>query len=214
MSKESDYSETTALMIRWAAGDEVALNRILERHLVRLRQIVRNRLGSKLRENLDSEDLVHDALVEFLRYGPPIKPANGRQFRRLMATIIENSLRTRYRWFKARRREMLSNIDDSQNLTLDLSHLESATPPPDKEVAEKEMANRIRFVLEFLPPDSRDIFIMREMQRCPFSEIGEEFGISSDAARMRHGRARNELKTGLAKLRTADFESWMESPYA
>jgi len=78
----------------------------LERHLPWIQKQVRLRLGSKLRAKGETCDYVQDAVVQFLHYGPRIMISSDRQFRALLARIVENALCDKHDWFTARRRDM------------------------------------------------------------------------------------------------------------
>src|SRR5262245_63953732 len=98
--------ETTQLLHRWRDGDESALGEIVQRHLPWVRQHVREHLSGDLRAKLATEDVVQDAMLDFLRNGPRFVPANEAQLRSLLARIVANTLCDQSNWFRAARRRM------------------------------------------------------------------------------------------------------------
>ncbi|HMQ23284.1 MAG TPA: sigma factor, partial [Planctomycetota bacterium] len=98
--------QTYHLLERWHGGDEQALGVILERDLPWIRKRVEERCGDALRKRVDDEDLVQEAMLEVLRYGPRFLMSDRDQFRGLMVRIIENVIRGQHDFHNALRREL------------------------------------------------------------------------------------------------------------
>lgn len=201
-------TQTTLLLRRWDNGDEEALNLLLGKHLNRIRSMVRSGCRQSLRNRVETEDIVQQSILSFLRYGPPIKPVNGRQFRRLMSKIVEHSILDVDKWFSVRRQQLASIGSDE---VLDLDQLEGVSVSPDQIVAQRELVNRVRFALEFVDPLSRELYLSQQIDGLQLIEIGQKHDLSADAVRMRISRLKERLKELMKTLRTSDLDSWLTS---
>ena len=63
-------TETSVSLKKWHQGDMASLETLLKRHLSWIQNRVRQRIGTKLRHQLESCDIVQDAALQFLQYGP------------------------------------------------------------------------------------------------------------------------------------------------
>ena len=95
--------ETVVLLRRWHQGDQRALAVLVERELPWMRNYVHGRLGQLLRARGETDDYVQEAMLHVLRYGPRFVTDNRDAFRRLLARIVENSLRDMADWHAAER---------------------------------------------------------------------------------------------------------------
>ncbi|MBK8976921.1 MAG: sigma-70 family RNA polymerase sigma factor [Planctomycetes bacterium] len=196
-----DPGETAILLRRWHAGEQGALQELLQRDLGWIREHVQRRLGGLLRQKGETQDYVQDAMVEVLRYGPRFVMHDRDRFRGLLVRIIENVLRDRHDWFTAKRRAIQRErpLPDDSVIDLDLS-LESVTRPSEH-AARGERESWVRLALELLPPDDRRVILLRQWDELPFEEIGARLGCSTDAARMRFQRALPKLARKIEELR-------------
>ena len=64
---------------------------------------------------VESSDIVQDAALQFLKYGPRFILSDEEKFRALLVRIVENVLRDKHDWFSARRRAIAgSGLGDSR----------------------------------------------------------------------------------------------------
>ncbi|MEE9392543.1 MAG: sigma-70 family RNA polymerase sigma factor [Planctomycetota bacterium] len=197
-------SRTTQLLIEWRDGNGQALDDLLKRHMSRIRGLARMRLGSRLRSKLESRDIAQDAVLNFLRNGPRVIPANGAQFRALMSRIVESTISDKHKWFESRKREIFKESGGHEAL-LDLSK----SRRPDEELSARERDAAIRLGYELLGPEERRIHIRRHADRVSYSDIGRELGISEDAARKRCKAASERLQAFLLSLRLGTIDDFL-----
>jgi RNA polymerase sigma-70 factor (ECF subfamily) len=199
--------ETTALLHRWHAGDEAALHELLEQHLPWIRIHVRQRLGPALRAKEETSDLVQDALIEFLRYGPRFEVANEAHLRFLLGRVAENVLRDRHDYFTRLRRKAAREepLGDDSVLVLDGSAREATQP--DAALEKKQWQAWVRLALELMEPEERAILVMREWEELEFAEIGSRLSIAPDAARMRFQRALPRLADKIRQLQRGSIDA-------
>lgn len=192
----------TELLRRWQAGDEAALGSLLVRELPWIRRMAERRLQGPLRARLDASDCVQDAVADFLRYGPRVVPSDHHQLRGLLARIVENNLRDRDDWYRARRRDAAREqpLASATGLVLDAAVDQPTTPSAAAD--REEQRAWVRLALELLDPDDRRIVIRRDWDRASFAEIGSELQLGENAARMRWVRAVGRLADQLVELRS------------
>lgn len=203
---EEDKPSTLYYLEQWNQGNRKGLDALLDKHLPWLQACVRKRLGPKLREVIDSSDVVQDAAVQFLLYSPRFRISDENHFRALLARIVENVLRNHNDWFNARRRDI------ARRKPLPSDTILSLDPPKDGEVkTPSRMADAheneawVRLGIELLNAEERFILVLRNWDQLSFPEIGEKLGISEDAAWMRHSRAVDRLTKVVGNLRRGEL---------
>lgn len=198
--------DTTALLKRWNAGDEDALQELLRQHLPWIRAHVRQRLGDFLRTKDESGDIVQDALVEFLRYGPHFEVASEAHLRFLLSRIAENVLRDRHDFFTRRRRQAAREqpIPDDSVLALDAGARE--VTQPDAALERKQWQAWVRLALALMDPDEREVIVLRQWDNLEFAAIGERLGAAPDAVRMRFQRALPKLAQKIQMLQRGQID--------
>lgn len=200
-------NETTQLLMRWQAGDEAALGNLLEMHLPFVRQRVRERLGPRLRAKVTSDDVVQDAVVEFLRYGPRYVIESERQLHALLARIVATTVGDHGNWFLAVRRRMSAEtpLASSHDLVGD------EREDPAAHAHRSEMADRLRLAIELLGERDRRLIVWRSWEKRPFAVIGSDLGLSEEAARTAWRRAVDKLRQTMARLRRGELDALLET---
>jgi RNA polymerase sigma factor (sigma-70 family) len=203
-------TETSMRLNQWHEGKVDALDALLERNLPWLHDQVRKRLSPLLRKKGETVDYVQDAMVNFLRFGPRFIISDEAHFRALLLKIAENALHDRYDWFIARRRDIAKErpLPADTVLSLDPPRDEIRTPSHMADQYEREAW--IRMGMEFLDPDEREVLLMRNWEKLSFAEIGERFGISENAAWMKHNRATEKLGDKVWYLRSGKLARLLE----
>jgi len=199
--------QTRVLLLRWSAGEEGALGALLERHLAAIREQVERRLGPWLRKRSPSEDLVQDVLVEFLRFGPRFHISDDEHFRRLLARVVENVLRGRHAWLTAQRRDAARDRSLPTDTVLELDPPRRRIETPSREAHREEEEAWVRFGLELLEPERRDLIVQRQWEGLSFAEIGARLGVTETAARLRYLRALDALAAVVGALRRGEIDA-------
>ncbi len=204
--------ETTYYLARWQDHqDGDALEELLSRHLDRIQAMVEGSLGKGLRAKLEAEDVVQQAIQEFLSYGPPVRMSNGDDFRRLMARIVINVIRDEYARFRALRRDMSREQRGSFSEVLDLDRGPRIHRTPDKEAEEREEWNRVRLALELLDPHHRAVLIAKRFDSRPWKDIAADFGYdTTEAARSACKRAQKKLAYLVRSIRDRDLSTLLD----
>ena len=198
---------TYQLLEKWHGGDDEALGAILARDLPWIRERVAARCGDALKERVDSEDIVQEAMIEVLRYGPRFAMADRDAFRGLMVRIIENVIRGQHDFHNALRRELAREkpLPSASMIRLDPGHKSVTRPSQALERSEREAW--VRLALELLDRDDREILLLRQWKELSFGEIAEQLGIQENTARMRFARALPKLASKVAQLQEGAIDS-------
>jgi RNA polymerase sigma-70 factor (ECF subfamily) len=76
---------------------------------------------------------------------------------------------------------------------------------PDRRTVDRDLAYRMNIAIDALPPDLREVFVMRQVNNVSFKEIGEIVGISENTAKSRMRYALERLQRALA-----DYQEYAE----
>lgn len=191
---------TTELLRRWHAGDRDALHELVRRDLPWLRQRVRARLGDELRQLAETEDFLQEIVIDILDYAPRFV-ADGATFRRIVARIIENTLRSRHQFHHRLRRDRGRQQAAPSDTVLELDPARRTATSPSQFASRNEEEAWLHLALDLIEPGDRDVIVMREWDQQSFVAIGEALGVPENTARMRFARALRRLADRVAALR-------------
>ncbi len=191
--------QTRMLLSRWHRGETDALDGLLARDLDWIQRHVRRRLGWKLRQKAETNDIIQEAVLEFLRYGPRFVISNRAHFRALLSQIVENVLRHQNRWFTRRRRDMGREEVMPEESVIDLDG--RGADRPSMVAQQNEQEAWLRLGLELLDPEDQKVIVLRNWDELSFADIGQKLEIGEDAARMRYNRALPKLAYKIRDLR-------------
>ncbi len=194
--------DTLHLLRRWQSGDQRALDALITRHLPWIAAQVRRQVGVQLRARAETQDLVHDAVIEVMRDGPRFEVSDEHAFRGLLARIVANTLRDRARFEGRQRRSAGREWGGVADTVLSLDTPGTAGQRPSQAAARDEEVAWVRLALELLAPEDRDVIWLREFEELEFAQVGARLGTGADAARMRFHRALPRLASRVAQLRS------------
>lgn len=171
------------LMARLVAGDQAALDPLMERHHRRLYRIA---LGY-----LRDPDLALDAVQEtFVKAFQNAARWDGRsEVAPWLVRIAVNQSIDQYRRVRRRRvaEEPLAEGDHSTTLTVE-------DAAPDRRVLGREIGERIQAALQVLPERQRAVFVLRHYQDLSLEEIAQTLDMSL-------GTVKSSLHRGLRRMR-------------
>lgn len=198
---------TQELLAGVQAGDQGAVNRLLERHREAVHRIVRLRLDAKVQRRVDVSDVVQDVLVEANRrlrdyLAHPERMAFHLWLRQIAQDRIIDAHR-RHRGSAKRsvdREQPLLVAGGDQQSTHDLLlQLREPEHGPASQVADKEMAKIVEAAIGELEEQDCEIVIMRHYEHLSNQEIAQALGLSEPAASMRYLRAIRKLRQKLGE---------------
>lgn len=172
-------------------GDNAAFTELIERHLTTCKRLA----VSILRDMANAEDEVQNACWKaFEHLGQFNKEA---KFSTWLSRIVVNQCLMRLR--KDRRARFLYLDEGVQNEEIATLELSDEGPSPESSVGRSEVAEVLRQEVSRIPPLLRDVFVLRDVQQLPMSDVANKLGISVAAAKSRLLRARLELRERLQK---------------
>jgi RNA polymerase sigma-70 factor (ECF subfamily) len=170
---------SATLLARARAGDVQALNVLIARHVPRLRRWASGRVPVWARDGGDTEDLVHDTLVESLKHLEDFEHRHEGALQAYLRQAVLNRVRTQFR--RAARRPVVMSISDD--------HLHDG-PSPLEQAIGREMTDRYEAGLASLDEEAREMIIARVEMGYTNGELAAIFAKPSrDAARVAVARA-------------------------
>lgn len=179
---------TLELVLKAQHGDSSALAQLLERMMPQLRRWAHGKLPAVARGQMDTGDLVHEAVMNAIRHLDTFQPRGVGAMQAYLRQSVRNRIRDEVR--RVTRRGV------TQELPEDVASDER--PFLDQVIAD-EAYDRYRTVLATLERRSRQLVIARIELEWNYATIAEYFGYrSGDGARMATNRAIDALKKQLA----------------
>ena len=189
---KSDEQDTLD-MLRLAQGHNQALNELMERHVERLfHYLVRS-----LQDEADAADLAQETFVKIYQNRAKFDPRQ--KFSTWLYAIASNLVRDRYRW-RSRHPQVSLDADNDQTESSLKDTLSAVESPPDKIMQTEERADAVRKAVDALSEELKQPLILAIYQDLPQVEIANILKCSVKAVEMRLYRARQQLRTELARL--------------
>ena len=191
-----DTTEADALdradMQRLAAGQDPALNDLMERHA----PAVFHFLCRMLNHEDDANDLAQETFVRVFRARETFRPTE--KFSAWLFTIAANLARNQIRW---RTRHPNVSLDaetgaTEQSLARTLPSPESA---PNEQLLATERTAAVRAAVNQLPPDLREAIVLCEWEERSMAEAARILDTTPKAVESRCYRARQILRERLKK---------------
>ncbi|MBM4192835.1 MAG: RNA polymerase sigma factor [Gemmatimonadetes bacterium] len=169
-----------SLPIRAKRGDDQAFIQLVEHYYPRCLRFARNMLGSEQ----DAEEAVQDTFVRVHDSFPRFR--EDARFDPWLFQILANRCRT----LMARNRRHRSVIEYGEiPLTASAEHEIGA-----------DWAEEVRVVLDTLPVEQREAFLLRHVEDLSYEDISAMTGAGLSALRMRVKRACDALRTRLTEV--------------
>jgi RNA polymerase sigma-70 factor (ECF subfamily) len=192
------------LVARARAGDDAALGQLLELYRNYLRLMARSLLDQGMQVRLDPSDLVQETFLKahrqfghFLGTTEPELLAWLRQI--LVRNLADQARHDRRQGRDVRRQQSLEAALDRSSNAVQRALATNLTSPSGR-LEKGERAVLLADALEKLPPDYRDVFILRTLKHVPVEQIAQRMGRSSNAIYKLWFRAIAALKQELEGL--------------
>lgn len=186
------------LMMRFQGGDQSAFAGLVRRH----KTPVYNFILRTVRSREVAEDLVQDVFVKVVQNAADFK--HEARFSTWAYTIARNVCIDHLRKAALRRHPSLDQAantnsgEDGPTLGERIAdaHFASAV---DRVAIGTELGQRITRAVEELPPEQREVFLLREVANVPFKEIAEIVGVPENTTKSRMRYALERLQQALAE---------------
>lgn len=185
---------TTAVVFAAQQGNQAALEELFTRYLPRIRQIVALRLGYRLRDFYEFEDIVQEALLNVFEKLDRFDTRSESRFRNWAATCVTNSVRQHFRKKRAKKRggALPSYPHADRNLLVEVVAGSGADPERLAELV--ELADSIEAILLTLPASQRELIVRSRLCGMSSGTIAREMGFASRSA------VRQQLSRALRRL--------------
>jgi len=167
-------------------GDRSALEQLCNVYAERIRRIVRLRVGPELRAQLESMDLVQDALIAAVTSLKDFKHHDDGDFMRWLAKIAENRIRDRVDHIHAAKRDIRRQVrleggeNESSSRKLNLS-VPVVTTTPSVLLARREELDRLEKAMHRLRDDYREVLILAKIEGLSHEQISDRMNKSPAA---------------------------------
>jgi len=179
MGSPSGEEPSLELVRRAQKGDGAALDLLLGRYLPRMRRWARGRLPARARLNVDTDDMVKDALIRTCERLGEFEIRGDGALQAYLRQALRNRITDEVR--KAHHRP----VED-----VSLEKRPDEGPSPLEEAIGRETVESYESALASLTADEREGIIARVEMGMSYAEIAAALGKpSTDAARMAVGRA-------------------------
>ena len=180
-------------MRRLAAGQDAALNELMERHA----QKVFHYLLRSLQNEDDAADLAQETFVRV--YQNRARFDSRQKFTTWLYAIAGNLVRDRFRWRSRHPQVSLDGGQPENGMSLKES-LPDHAAGPDEALQSTERAEAVKKAVAALPSELREPLILAVYQGLSQAEIGKILKCSPKAVETRIYRARNSLRERLGTL--------------
>ncbi len=197
----TDPLDSMELVRRAQAGDRGSLNELFERYYPRVREIVRLRLGNRLRERLDSGDIGQQVFEAALSTFGSFEMRSESSLIHWLGTIVQQRIASAAEHEGAEKRSLdrevaidkLRSAASSGDSAPVFDPKVDSLVPLDKLIRnEKQVV--VKECITSLPEKYRELILLRNYEGLSFPEIARVTGRQTEgSARMMHAKAMIEL---------------------
>jgi RNA polymerase sigma-70 factor (ECF subfamily) len=180
-------------------GDTAILGQLLELYRRYLALLARVQIGQRLQQKVDASDLVQETFLKAHRQFANFRGTTEAQFvqwlRKILAASLADLLR-RYLGAQGRDVRLEREIEgafDQSSVLLDRG-LVAVQSSPSQQAAGREQAVLLADTLAQLPPDYRDVLVLRHLEGLTFPEVSRRMGRSVDSVEKLWMRALARLR--------------------
>jgi len=178
-----------AAMQRLAAGEDLALNSLMERWKEKVAAFLLRMTGNAA----SATDLTQETFVKLYQSRTRYRPTAP--FPTYLFRIAANLARNHARWKQRHPTVSIDNEEDHVPESVD------AQPGPDEQMERSEQMQRVEAALAALPADLREAMLLFTYQDMSYAEIATASGCSAKAVETRIYRARQMLRASLGSSR-------------
>lgn len=189
-SDEREAPDDHALMRRVKGGDMDAFEELVRRHQHSVVGTVAKMLGG----DMDAEDIAQQVFVRVWKSAGRYEP--NAKFTTWLMTITRNLV---FNESRRRSRAHLVPLEAEGEDVPRVQHADGEAKSPSDSLVEEEMRAAVDEAIAGLPENQRMAIVLRRYEGMPYEEIAKVLKTSVPAVKSILFRARNELKSALAK---------------
>ena len=145
------------------------------------------------RNEHDAQDAVQEAFLRAFRFFPGFRGGDARAW---LMKIVRN---TCYTWLNMNR-----PLQDAAEFDENSFPHYSGAPNPEEAVLQNDSSKLVRLALEKLPPSTREVLVLREIEGMSYKEISQITGMPAGTVMSTLSRARARLREALTNLMSAE----------
>jgi RNA polymerase sigma-70 factor (ECF subfamily) len=194
-------ADTEGLLALAKRGNRSALGNLLARYRRRLSLLVELRMGRRLQEKLDVDDLLQEVSLEAHREIRRFQGSTEREFaswlRQVLSTTVSNQVR---HYFGTRKRDPRREFPIAlgpENSSASNRHLIAPISSPSQRALRRERSSILAEALERLPEAYRDVIVLRQIESASFPEVARRMNRTEDSVRNLWIRALARLRIEL-----------------
>jgi RNA polymerase sigma-70 factor (ECF subfamily) len=180
---------TQQLVALAQGGDNSALGQLCSIYAERVRRIVRFRMGPELRTQLESMDLVQEALVEAVKDIGDFTYCSDGDFLNWLSSIVENTIRDYVDRIHAAKRDVrrqvsLNKISARTDRARPDVGMPAVTTTPSVVLSLREELDRLEQAMDRLKPQYREVIMLAKIEGLSCKEIAGRLNKSPAAVAM------------------------------
>jgi RNA polymerase sigma-70 factor (ECF subfamily) len=185
------------LLARARSGDQEALGQLLQLYRNYLRLQARTLIDSTLQRRLAPSDLVQETFLEAHRDFGQFAGSTEAELVAWLRQVLVRNLADQVKRHQSRKRDV--RRAESLEAMLERSSrrveeaLRAGISSPSAQARRREQAVLLADALAALPPDYREVIVLRHLEHLKFDEVAARMGRSSGAVRMLWARALERL---------------------
>lgn len=201
-------SDSIELLNKFADGDTIAFEQLIEKEFPPLRRGIEARLGPDIRRRIDPTDVFQQAALDVYRLRDDFDnrglPAFRGWLKKIMMNNVNRLIEKELAQKRDPRREKRKAMEAGRSRSLDpLGNLSASISSPSAGLRREEDLELLRRCLDMLSDDDRQLLLWIDSEGKEYTEVARLLAINVDATRRRHSRA-------MARLR--DFADAMRKP--
>lgn len=183
--------DDAALVRAAVAGDEAAIERLL----IRAQEVAWRFSLAVCGRPADAEDAMQEALLKTYRHVSRLREADA--FRPWLHRVVKNAC------LVSRRRRVhqpthVESLDAPAGAGAVAREVPSRGHDPEQSAAHAELRGRLKTAVASLPPTSRAVVFLRDIEGLSTREVASVMGTTEEAVKTRLSRARRSLQAVLA----------------
>lgn len=191
--------DPTSLLEAALRGDSPARGELLDAYRSYLELLARVEIGRRLQTKIDTADIVQETFLEAHRNFETFRGASEGEFvawlRGILARRVSNLLR---HYLGAERRDLRRE----QGLEVNFEHtshvidrgLIAEQGTPSQQVSDREQGVLLADAIAQLPPDYREVVVLRHLEELPFAEVAARMERTVDSVQKLWVRALVNLR--------------------
>ncbi len=198
--------KTEELLNGVRAGDDEAVNKLMERHRESVRRMVQMRLDARIQRRIDVSDVVQDVLIEAHRRLAGYVANPGLSFHLWLRQIAQDRIIDAHRRHRVSgkrsvdREQPMGVVAGDDRSTMDLAaQLLDQQITPAAAAAQREMVKVVEQAVTQLDEQDQEIIVLRHYEQLTNQEAATVLGMTEPAASMRYLRAIRRLRSALGE---------------